>query len=78
MDPIRHDYNIVRSVQRFYCKYHCFPRYVKVHDVVVERDEIIETIERYLDGRPFQWFRRSKFNGQTKDALVRIKTQLLM
>lgn len=76
MDQLQFDYKIIRSVQRFYCSFHRFPDFVKVGAVEIGRGQIIETVERYLDGRPFQWFRRSKFSGQTKDAMVKIKTQL--
>ena len=76
MEQLKQDYNIVRQVQRFYCSFHRFPDFVKAGDVEVGRNQIIETVERYLNGKPFQWFRRSKFSGQTKDAMSRIKAQL--
>jgi hypothetical protein len=68
------DRTVIEQTLRFFNAYYRFPHYIAVGALKVQRDAIVEAVERHLDGRPLQWHRRSKLIGQLNDALHNLET----
>lgn len=75
MEQLSQDRMLVESVWDFYYRFYCFPNILNVQGVIYTREEIIATIEKYLNGRPLQWYRRRKLIGQLKDALRELRNE---
>lgn len=63
------DKTVLVQAKTFFKKFYRFPNYIYVGKVKVERDAIIELVERLI-GKPFQWYKRRKVVGQLDDAIA--------